>query len=168
MNITQTKADITRPTSEDRWPSLDAEAMAVLAKLDEASPLSQQLHAFSKDLHLRDRELMALADVSRATLARWRKEGNAERPPQLDDLRVIAMLLIRSGALRPASVAGWLRSRNRGLSWQRPLDVLGEKEFPLVLSAAEAACGGRIPVGQIPRSAAAKEEESRLAVPEAE
>lgn len=154
MNATQTKPKEAPRTGEVKQPSLDAPTKAVLAKLHETSPLSVQLQALSKDLHLRDRELMALAGVSRATLARWRKEGDAERPPQLDDLRVIAIKLIQSGALRPASVAGWLRSRNRGLDWQRPLDVLGEseKEFPLVLSAAEAACGGRVPTEKLPQT----------------
>jgi len=165
MTVPQTKADEVERRSEPHQPSLDSDAQAVLAKLDEASPLSEQLQAFSKDLRLRDRELMALAGVSRATLARWRKEGDAERPPQLDDLRAIAIQLIRSGALGPRSVAGWLRSRNRGLSWQRPLDILREKEFSLVLSAAEAACGGRIPI-EPPESAAEDEGTSFTTVPE--
>ncbi|HET8861622.1 MAG TPA: hypothetical protein VFM94_00035 [Solirubrobacterales bacterium] len=152
MNVTQTKTKEVQRQSEAQRPSLDSSTKEVLAKLHETSPLSEQLHAFSKDLHLRDRELMALAEVSRATLARWRKAGDAERPPRLDDLRVIAVELIQSGALRPSSVAGWLRSRNRGLDWQRPLDVLREKEFPLVLSAAEAACGGRVPTEKLPQT----------------
>jgi hypothetical protein len=131
-------------------PTLPADSQVVLAKLNETSPLSVQLQALTKDLGLRDRELMKLASVSRATLARWRKEGQGERPAPIDDLRVIAVLLIRSGALRPTSVAGWLRSRNGGLSWSRPLEVLEDGEFALVLSAAEAACGSRIPVVKIP------------------
>lgn len=167
MIVTQTKTDEEK-RSKRRRPSLDSDALSVLAKLEEASPLSEQLQAFTKELRLRDRELMALAGVSRATLSRWRKKGDAERPPQLDDLRVIAMLLIRSGAVRPQSVAGWLRSRNRGLSWERPLDVLREKEFSLVLSAAEAACGGRIPVKKIPQSTTEGEGASFATVPEPE
>jgi hypothetical protein len=127
-------------------PTLPADSQAVLEKLNESSPLSVQLQALTKDIGLRDRELMKLSGVSRATLARWRKSGQGERPAPIDDLRVIAVLLIRSGALRPTSVAGWLRSRNAGLSWSRPLDLLGDDEFALVLSAAEAACGSRIPV----------------------
>jgi transcriptional regulator with XRE-family HTH domain len=146
----QRHTDLQTPPRPEQ-PSLSPEAEAVLRKLDEASPLSEQLQALTKDLRLRDRELTALSGVSRATLSRWRKEGDAERPPALDDLRVIAILLIRSGAMRPRSVAGWLRSRNRGLSWQRPLDVLRDEEFSLVLSAAEAACGARIPVKKIPQ-----------------
>jgi transcriptional regulator with XRE-family HTH domain len=131
-------------------PSLDVAALKVLEKLDEVSPLSDQLKAFSKDLGLRDREVMALGGMSRATLSRWRKDGDAERPPALDDLRVIAALLIKSGAMRPRSVAGWLRSRNLGLAQERPLDVLATGEFSRVLSAAESACGGRVPAKKLP------------------
>lgn len=153
MNLAQTKTKEAQQRGEAKQPSLDSPTKAVLAKLHEKSPLSDQLQALSKDLHLRDRELMALAGVSRATLARWRKEGTNKCPPKLDDLRVIAIELIQSGALRPSSVAGWLRSRNRGLDWQRPLDVLRDKEeFPVVLSAVEAACGGRVPVEKLPPS----------------
>lgn len=129
-------------------PSLDQAVVDVLVKLDEASPLRDQLLVFQKDLGLRDRELVRLAGVSRATLSRWRKEGDAERPPALDDLRVIAVLLIRTGAMSPRSVAGWLRSRNFGLAEERPLEVLAAGDFSRVLKAAEAACGGRMPVMQ--------------------
>jgi len=130
-------------------PPLESDSQALLAKLDETSPLSEQLSAFSKDLGLRDRELMALTGMSRATLARWRKEAQGGRPSALDDLRVIADMLIRRGGLTPPSVAGWLRSRNRGLDWKRPLDVLKEGDLSLVRRAAEAACGGRVPVEKL-------------------
>ena len=96
-------------------PSLPEASVAVLAKLNGANKLSEQLQALSKDIGLQDRELIKLTDVSRATLSRWRKEGDAQRPEALDDVRVIAVLLIESGAMRPRSVAGWLRSRNRAL-----------------------------------------------------
>lgn len=130
------------------FPVLSAEVVAVLKKLSEQSPLRDQLRAFRRDLGLRDRELCELADVSRATFSRWKKEGDGERPVALDDLRVISSLLIRSGAMRPRSVAGWLRSRNEGLRLERPLGALKAGQFSSVLSAAEAACGGRLPIRQ--------------------
>ena len=150
--VTQPSALLGTKPEEAPEPSLPEASVAVLAKLNGASPLAEQLQAFSKDIGLRDRELMKLADVSRATLSRWRKEGDAQRPEALDDIRVIAVLLIESGAMRPPLVAGWLRSRNRGLSWQRPLDVLKEGDFSLVITAAEAASGARVPVKDIPQS----------------
>lgn len=133
-------------------PSLDEGTVDVLVRLEESSPLSEQLRALTKDIGLRDVELATLADVSRATLARWRKQGDAERPKSLDDLRAIVVLLLRTGAMRPRSVAGWLRSRNLGLDWNRPLEVLGAapENFLLVRRAAEAACAGRVPVQKIP------------------
>ena len=66
-------------------PALSAEAEAVLSRLDEASPLADQLQALSKEIGLRDRELMDLAGISRATLARWRKHGDGDRPRALDE-----------------------------------------------------------------------------------
>lgn len=153
--VTQSNTALDIEQGDEEGPSLPGNALAVLERLGEASPLSDQLRAFGKDIGLRDRELMGLAGVSRATLSRWRKEGEGERPPALDDLRVIAALLIRSGAIRPQSVAGWLRSRNKGLDWNRPIDVLRDGDFAAVLSAAEAACGFRVPVKKIPAGSVA-------------
>jgi hypothetical protein len=154
--------DEVRPVDEGRGsdderprePSLRPEVLDVLLKLGETSDLAAQLRALNKDVGLRDRELMELAGVSRATLSRWRKEGISDRPPPIDDVRVIAVLLIKSGAMQARSVSGWLRSRNEGLNWHRPLEVLRKGDFALVLSAAEAASGSRIPVKRIPDSVA--------------
>jgi len=149
--------DRREPSQEEpaRYPSLDEKAVDVLIKLEESSPLSTQLRALTKEVGLRDVELAELAGVSRATLGRWRKEGDAERPAVLDNLRAVVVLLIGTGAKRPRSVGGWLRSRNNGLDWSRPLEVLrgGDQNFPLVMAAAEAACGGRLPVPKIPSPA---------------
>lgn len=134
-------------------PHLDRDVIEVLEMLDETSPLSDQLRALRKEIGLRSRELSELAGVSRATLSRWGKEDGAERPPQLDDLRAIVRYMVGTGALRPRSVGGWLRARNVGLSMKRPLDVLADGEFGLVLSVAEATCGGRIPVKREPQAA---------------
>lgn len=133
-------------------PSLDEKAVDVLVKLEASSPLSTQLRTLTKEVGMKDTELAQLAGVSRATLARWRKEGDSERPAVLDNLRTVVVLLIGTGAMRPRSVAGWLRSRNEGLDFNRPLEVLaaGDQNFPLVRRAAEAACGGTIPVERIP------------------
>lgn len=147
--VTQGFTAASRPAEGKFAPSLDENSVEVLLKLDVASPLNVQLLAFAKDLGLRDRELTSLAGVSRSTLARWKKEGDAERPPALDDLRVIAELLIRTGAMSPRSVGGWLRSRNVGLEMERPLDALSVGEFSHVLAAAESAAGARVPVRKI-------------------
>lgn len=156
MVLTEQLSDGSRSSEKlaSQHPSIDEATVDVLIKLEESSALSVQLQALNKDVGMRDVELAALADVSRATLARWRKEGEAERPQALDDLRAIVVLLIGTGAMSPRSVAGWLRSRNVGLDWSRPLDVLkgGSQNFALVRAAAESACGGRVPVRKIPQS----------------
>lgn len=161
VTVTQPSSLLTRrhpaASGQPSYPSLDEKVVDVLVKLEEGSPLSTQLRTMTKEVGLRDVELAELAKVSRATLARWRKEGDAERPPALDNLRAVVVLLIGTGAMRPRSVAGWLRSRNNGLDWRRPLEVLqaGDQNFPLVMAAAEAACGGRMPVEKIPDMGAA-------------
>lgn len=140
----------TQEGDEGAAPGLDPGATAVLRKLDETSPLSDQIDALTNEIGLRSRELTQVARVSRATLSRWRKEEGAERPRRLDDLRAIASYMVRTGALRPHSVGGWLRSRNVSLDHRRPLEVIAEGEFSLVMSAAENTCGGRAPVRRDP------------------
>jgi transcriptional regulator with XRE-family HTH domain len=138
---------------EEEETRLDPKVVELVEKLSETSSLVDQLEALTKGVGLRSRELAAVANVSRATLSRLRRDDGAERPPQLDDLRAIVSYMVGTGALRPRSVGGWLRSRNEGLGLQRPLDVLADGEFALVLSAAEAACGGRLPVKREPQAA---------------
>ena len=149
MIFTSSHKDFESPASVEILPghsSLDQTAVEALIKLDESSPLREQLASLKSDLGLRDRELTRLAGVSRATLSRWRREGDAERPTEIDDLRAIVALLVRSGAMKPRSVAGWLRSRNRGLNDQRPLEALEAGEFGRVMKAAESAVGARLPI----------------------
>lgn len=145
----------THEADEGAAPGLDPGTTALLRKLHETSPLSDQLDALTNGIGLRSRELTQVAQVSRATLSRWRKEEGAERPRRLDDLRAIASYMVRTGALRPHSVGGWLRSRNVGLDHQRPLEVIAKGEFPRVLAAAETACGSRAPVRPDPPPPAA-------------
>lgn len=149
--------DFTHPHEGDEGaaPGLDPGATALLQKLDETSPLADQIEALTAGIGLRSRELTQVAQVSRATLSRWRKEKGAERPRQLDDLRAIASYMVRTGALRPHSVGGWLRSRNVSLDHRRPLEVIAEGEFSVVMSAAENTCGGRAPLRRDPPAATA-------------
>jgi hypothetical protein len=149
---------------EEERPQLDTDVVAILAQLDESNPLSEHLSALTKGVGMRDRELAALVGCSRATLARWRRSGEAERPDQIEDLRAIVSLLLRTGAMRPRSIAGWLRSRNRALAWRKPLEVLAEGDFALVLSAAESACGGRDTVVRNPSDAGGTRDESLAGV----
>src|SRR4051794_20695435 len=97
-------------------PGLDPSVRMLLMKLEDGAPLPQLLRVFTGDLRLRRRELGILGEVDRRTLAQWQKGGDGNTPQQFDDLRRIVVLLIETGAMRPRSVAGWLRSRNVGLS----------------------------------------------------
>jgi hypothetical protein len=66
-------------------------------------------------------------------------DGQGERPAPTDDLGVITVPLICSGALRPTSVA-WMAAVTERRPFLEPtLDVLEGDEFALVLSATEAA-----------------------------
>jgi DNA-binding transcriptional regulator YiaG len=98
-------------------------ARRVLDQLAACPSRPELIQILTREFGLADEELARLSGFSRDAVARWDEKDNpaAER---LDDLGDIAALLIRSANVPPGLVAGWLRSRNRSLGWQRPLDVL--------------------------------------------
>ncbi len=54
--------------------------------------------------------------------------------------------LIRSDTVDPQTIGLWLRSRNRGLGYERPLEALRHEEnFARVHAAAEALAAARVP-----------------------
>jgi hypothetical protein len=96
------------------------------------------------EIKLSDREVArALGGAHEVTIRRWRSKSASGMPrdtEQLDDVRAVVALLLRSGVLYPEEIGRFLRARNEDLGHQRPLDLLGtgnETEFYRVLEAAE-------------------------------
>lgn len=107
------------------------------------SSVRDQLEVFRKELRLSDRDLAELASVSPSTIRRWRVSEPDELPRPIDNLRAIVHVTLRDGAVDPRSVGRWLRSRNRGLGMERPIQLLADdEEFDRISRAAEAFSAG--------------------------
>lgn len=113
---------------------------------------------------LKDREIAAVAGNSTATIRRWRREGTSERTDTYDDLRVIIERLLAERMIEPALIAGWVRSRNAGLSYERPLDALARGEFSRVMHVVECLIAGSVPL-QVPGSGRARLHRGALVAP---
>jgi hypothetical protein len=94
---------------------------------------------------LSDREFAFVASVSASTARRWRRSGEGERPMAIDDLNSIVRALRDGNAFSPKLIGGWLRSRNRGLGMDRPLDALRNGNFEEVFRVTQAAISGVSP-----------------------
>jgi transcriptional regulator with XRE-family HTH domain len=73
------------------------------------------------------------------TVRRWaqdRTEPQRRYQPRIDDLRAVVEILDET--LTSKGIAQWLRSRNRYLDGDRPIDVLREGEYSRVKEAADA------------------------------
>lgn len=115
-------------------------------------PLREHLAFLRDQVGLKDRELALAASVNIATIRRWRKKGEAERNEGLDDLRQIVVILLEGDVMQPRYIGAWLRSRNRVLADQRPLDVLSDPDkFVVAVMAAEAAVSGLMPAKPMDR-----------------
>lgn len=114
--------------------------------LREARPLSEQLTFIHDEIGLKDRELSRLAKVTTKTIREWRRKGEAKRSEGLDDLRAIIVFLLDAEAMEPRFIGAWLRSRNRILRGQRPLEALRDSRFAQVWDAADVEITGVIPL----------------------
>jgi DNA-binding transcriptional regulator YiaG len=77
--------------------------------------------------------------ASQRTVRRWaqdRTQPQARYQRQIDDLRSIVQVL--QDSLTAKGMRQWLRSRNRYLEEQRPIDLLREGKFERVHEAAQA------------------------------
>jgi hypothetical protein len=118
---------------------LSLNARVVLARLECARSRSELVDALAYDLGFELRELARLVGGDIDVFARWDAKDNPPAAERLDDLGDLAERLIRSGKFHPDLATGWLRSRNRVLNWQRPLDALRDQGYLPVRSAVDAA-----------------------------
>ncbi len=81
-------------------------------------------------------EIAVATGADQRTVRRWWHNGSSptQYRRQLDDLRAIAEIL--STTMHEEAIGSWLRSRNRYLNYERPLEALGRDEFDKVREAA--------------------------------
>jgi transcriptional regulator with XRE-family HTH domain len=111
----------------------------VVKEIEEAREPAEAARMARRVLALTAGEIATATGADQRTVRRWwRNNGSSptQYRRQLDDLRAIAAILSRS--LKKEAIASWLRSRNRYLRYERPLDALGRGEFDEVREAAYA------------------------------
>ena len=136
MDVKQQEARQSDGVRTDKWEG---------DPLAESAPLGAQLSFMHDAIGLSDREFAFVAGVSPSTARRWRLSGQGERPMAIDDLCAIVRELRHGEAFSPKLIGGWLRSRNRGLGMDRPLDALRNGNFAEVFRVAQAAISGVAP-----------------------
>lgn len=119
-------------------PALTARRLRV--RLAEAADDREIVRLLHDSVHLDDGDVARAAGVLPVTVRRWRSrspKSKIRRWEQVDDIRALTALLVRSGLLEPGDIRQWLRGRNSDLGYQRPLDLIRAQEFERVLVAAE-------------------------------
>lgn len=108
----------------------------VLKEIEQAREPAETARMAHKVLALTAEEIATATGADQRTVRRWWHNGSSptQYRRQLDDLRAIAEIL--SAGLKKEAIASWLRSRNRYLGYERPLDALGRGEFDQVREAA--------------------------------
>jgi len=88
------------------------------------STVSEQLKAVHDLLRIPDRLSAKAAKVSATTIRRWRSEDTDDPSEGLENLRVVVAEIAETGQKSPRAIGSWLRSRNRALGFERPLDLV--------------------------------------------
>ena len=95
-------------------------------KMQPDAALEDQLWAMRNLLQIPDRHLAPSLGVSITTLRRWRDKGSDDPVETVENLRVVVAEIAATGQKDPPAIGAWLRSRNRALGFERPLDLLEE------------------------------------------
>jgi hypothetical protein len=110
----------------------------VLREIEEAREPADAARMAHSVLALTADEIGTATGADERTVRRWWNDGSSPTRyrRQLDDLRAIAEIL--STTMQDEAIGSWLRSRNRYLDYERPLELLGEAKFDEVREAATA------------------------------
>lgn len=100
------------------------------------APRPLQLAVLRRYIGLKVREIAFVASVTEQSVGNWKKFHTPGRPPAYDDLRAVVERMMQTST-DPILIGSWLRSRNDGLDYQRPLDLLKAGEFEQVMAATE-------------------------------
>jgi len=110
--------------------------------LKEASSALERVRYLRGEVGLTETELSDATGASTRTVRRWTSAEDAElqRGPnytqQIDDLHMVVTEL--KDSLTHKGIRQWLRSRNRYLKGERPIDLLRKGQFQDVYDAAVA------------------------------
>lgn len=109
---------------------------SVLKEIEQAYEPAAAAQMAHKTLALTADEIATATGADQRTVRRWWRDGSSSTRygRQLDDLRAIAEIL--AATMRKEAIGYWLRSRNRYLNYERPLEALGRGEFDQVREAA--------------------------------
>jgi len=100
---------------------------------------SESVRYLRRQAGLTEIDLADGTGASPRTVRRWAKDGTQPQgryQRHIDDLHTIVRVL--EDSLTAKGIRQWLRSRNRYLRGQRPIDLLREEEFDRVYEAAQA------------------------------
>lgn len=113
------------------------EQAPVVRAIEPSSTRPEQLAVMQDTIGLKLREIAFATATSRETVRIWKRSDNGDRPDRYEDLRAVVERLLRGQSLDPILIGAWLRSRNRGLGYRRPLEAIRAGAFEEVMDAAE-------------------------------
>jgi len=100
-------------------------------------PRPMQIEVLHEVVGLSLREIAFAASVTEQSVRNWKKQGKPNKSAAYDDLRAVVERIYLACPAEPKLIGAWLRSRNRGLSYKRPLEMLQAGEFEMVMDVAE-------------------------------
>jgi putative toxin-antitoxin system antitoxin component (TIGR02293 family) len=108
-----------------------------------ATDLAGRLGQASKQVELDQRDLARVLDTNPRTIARWLHRQASPRPDSRERvLELLAVLDQLSGVLQAHAAHDWLFSPNPMLDHHKPVDLLREGEYRMVLGAIDALAEG--------------------------
>ena len=114
----------------------------IVKEIEDAREPAEAARMAHRVLALTADEIATATGADQRTVRRWWNDGSSPTRyrRQLDDLRAIAEILAQT--MREQAIGSWLRTRNRYLGYERPLESLGRGEFDKVREAAFAYVDG--------------------------
>jgi hypothetical protein len=113
-------------------PERQADVKELAEKIAPDATIKEQLDALRRLLRLQDRHLSQAGGVSVTTIRRWRAHGTDDLPDGLENLRAVVEEVAGSGRKSPRAIGAWLRSRNRALGFERPIDLVHDADAETV------------------------------------
>lgn len=108
-----------------------------------ATDLPSRLGIASERLDLDQGDLARVLDTNPRTISRWLQRQSSPRPGSRERvLELLAVLEQLTGVLRPDAAHDWLFSPNPTLDHYKPVELLRDGEYRVVLGAIDAMAEG--------------------------